>query len=147
MNGDPEKPNNWTAQIRKAQLWLQQRLGLSVSLVAGVMLGSQIDEVAKPEAATVEPAWDSRWRARRSPAAPPPPDRTSLRHAFRSAPLDAGPVTTKKDRNWIGSFRSNVTAEGQPAESRSLAASPAGYPSQRPASAVLSGFLTEKAGA
>jgi hypothetical protein len=48
MSGDPEKFNNWTAQIRKAQLWLQQRLGLSLSLVAGVMLGSQMAETDLP---------------------------------------------------------------------------------------------------
>jgi hypothetical protein len=35
-------------------LWLQQRLGLSLSLVAGIMLGSQIGEVANPEATAVK---------------------------------------------------------------------------------------------
>jgi hypothetical protein len=54
ISDDPEKFSNWTARIREAQLWLQQLPGLSLSLVAGVMLGSQIGEVADPEAAAVK---------------------------------------------------------------------------------------------
>jgi hypothetical protein len=54
MSDDPEEFCNWAVGPEGPQLRLQRRLGLSLSVVAEVILGGRIGQVADLETTTVK---------------------------------------------------------------------------------------------